>query len=60
MLLSYLAKFNEGKKMDAEAYQMLRDLFSKPHTDNMKVLKALIYARDDILPIYDGVTKKRV
>ncbi|WVZ04673.1 hypothetical protein V8G54_018019 [Vigna mungo] len=48
------------KKMDAEAYQMLRDLFSKPHTDNMKVLKALIYAQDDILPLYDGVTKKRV
>ncbi|KAG5099179.1 hypothetical protein JHK82_044231 [Glycine max] len=49
-----------GKKMDAEAYQMLRELFSKPHTDNMKVLKALIYAQDDILPLYDGVTKKRV
>jgi len=46
--------------MDAEAYQMLRELFSKPHTDNMKVLKALIYAQDDILPLYDGVTKKRV
>ncbi|KAK7311376.1 hypothetical protein RJT34_09485 [Clitoria ternatea] len=49
-----------GKKMDAEAYQMLRDLFSRSHTDNMKVLKALIYAQDDILPLYDGVTKKRV
>ncbi|KAK7338594.1 hypothetical protein VNO77_19213 [Canavalia gladiata] len=49
-----------AKKMDAEAYQMLRDLFSTPHTDNMKVLKALIYAEDDILPLYDGVSKKRV
>ncbi|KAJ1395696.1 Sieve element occlusion, N-terminal [Sesbania bispinosa] len=48
------------KKMDDEAYEMLRELFSKPHVDNMKVLKALIYAQDDILPLYDGVSKKRV
>lgn len=46
--------------MDAEAYQMLRGLFLTPHIDNMKILKALIYAQDDILPLYDGVSKKRV
>ncbi|XP_027347273.1 protein SIEVE ELEMENT OCCLUSION B [Abrus precatorius] len=49
-----------GKKMDSEAYQILCDLFSRPHADNMKVLRALIYAQDDILPLYDGVSKKRV
>lgn len=46
--------------MDVEAYDMLRDLFSRAHVDNMKVLKALIYAQEDILPLYDGVSKKRV
>ena len=46
--------------MDAEAYEMLCDLFSKPHIDNMKVLKALISAKDDSLPLYDGASKKRV
>ncbi|XP_061341850.1 protein SIEVE ELEMENT OCCLUSION B [Gastrolobium bilobum] len=48
------------RKMDSEAYEMLHDLFSTPHLDNMKVLKALIYAKDDILPLYDGSSKKRV
>lgn len=48
------------KKMDDEAYDMLCDLFSTPHLDNMKVLKALIYAKDDILPLYDGASKRRV
>ncbi|XP_057437405.1 protein SIEVE ELEMENT OCCLUSION B-like [Lotus japonicus] len=47
------------KRMDVEAYDMLRDLFSRAHVDNMKVLKALIYAQEDILPLYDGVSKKR-
>jgi hypothetical protein len=51
---------NAEKNMDAEAYGMLRDLFATPHTDNMKIIKALIYSHDDILPLYDGVTKKRV
>jgi hypothetical protein len=30
------------------------------HIDNMKVLKALIYAKDDIQPLIDGSSKKRV
>ncbi|XP_016207028.1 protein SIEVE ELEMENT OCCLUSION B [Arachis ipaensis] len=48
------------KRMDSEAYEMLRELFTTPHIDNMKVLKALISAKDDTLPLYDGATKKRV
>ena len=46
--------------MDNEAYEMLCDLFKTVHIDNMRVLKALIYAKDDILPLVDGSTKKRV
>ncbi|XP_057720599.1 protein SIEVE ELEMENT OCCLUSION B-like [Arachis stenosperma] len=48
------------KRMDSEAYEMLGELFTTPHIDNMKVLKALISAKDDTLPLYDGATKKRV
>ncbi|MED6198858.1 hypothetical protein PIB30_070549 [Stylosanthes scabra] len=48
------------KRIDSEAYEMLRELFATPHIDNMKVLKALISAKDDALPLYDGATKKRV
>jgi hypothetical protein len=51
---------NAEKEMDAEAYGLLRELFLMPHTDNMKIIKALIYSHEDILPLYDGVSKKRV
>lgn len=30
------------------------------HIDNMKILKALIYAKDDLQPLMDGATKRRV
>ncbi|KAF8026097.1 hypothetical protein BT93_F2800 [Corymbia citriodora subsp. variegata] len=30
------------------------------HIDNMKILKFLIYRKDDILPLVDGTTEKRV
>jgi len=46
--------------MDSEAYVMLQELFLTPHTDNMKITKALIYSHDEILPQYDGVSKKMV
>ena len=39
---------------------MLVRLFESPHTDNMKVLRALIYSKEDQLPLYDGTSKKRV
>ena len=35
-------------------------LLESVHIDNMKILKALIYAKDDQLPLFDGSTKKRV
>lgn len=43
-----------------EAYQNLHRLMEMIHIDNLKVLKALIYQKDDLLPLFDGVTKRRV
>ncbi|KAJ6301864.1 hypothetical protein OIU77_016054 [Salix suchowensis] len=48
------------EKRNVEAYQILLNLFEKIHIDNMKVLKALIYAEDDIQPLIDGSNKTRV
>ncbi|KAL3751820.1 hypothetical protein ACJRO7_012626 [Eucalyptus globulus] len=48
---------NEKKYL--EAFEKIVHLFATPHVDNMKVLQALIYARDDQLPLLDGSTKKR-
>ncbi|KAG6741658.1 hypothetical protein POTOM_054935 [Populus tomentosa] len=48
------------EKRNVEAYQMLLNLFEMVHIDNMKVLKALIYAKDDIQPLIDGSNKRRV
>ncbi|KAF9603057.1 hypothetical protein IFM89_033782 [Coptis chinensis] len=48
------------EKRHIEAYQTLVRLFETIHIDNMKILRALIYAHDDLLPLYDGSTKKRV
>lgn len=46
--------------MYAEAYNNLLRLFDTYHVDNMKILKALIYAKDDILPLYHGSSKTQV
>ncbi|XP_030544740.2 protein SIEVE ELEMENT OCCLUSION B-like [Rhodamnia argentea] len=48
------------EKRHLEAYQTLLSLMETLHIDNMKILKALIYPKDDILPLVDGNTKKRV
>ncbi|KAJ9683316.1 hypothetical protein PVL29_019065 [Vitis rotundifolia] len=48
------------EKRNVETYQMLRNLFESIHIDNMKILKALIYAKDDMQPLVDGSTKRRV
>ncbi|KAF8399816.1 hypothetical protein HHK36_015687 [Tetracentron sinense] len=48
------------EKKHIEAYNTLVRLYEVPHIDNMKILKALIYSRDDIQPLFDGSTKKRV
>ncbi|KAJ4848712.1 hypothetical protein Tsubulata_042471 [Turnera subulata] len=47
------------EKRHIEAYQNLVRLFETSHADNMKILKALIYAKDDQLPLLDGSNKKR-
>ncbi|XP_057949399.1 protein SIEVE ELEMENT OCCLUSION B-like [Malania oleifera] len=47
------------EKRHIEAYQTLVRLFEVPHLDNMKILKALIYAKDDQQPLFDGFTKRR-
>jgi len=52
--------FDADEKRNVESFQMLKNLFEMIHIDNMKVLKALIYAKDDILPLIDGSSKKRV
>ncbi|CAL5421230.1 unnamed protein product [Camellia sinensis] len=35
-------------------------LFKTTHIDNQKILKALIYAKDNQLPLVDGSTKRQV
>ncbi|XVE67807.1 hypothetical protein DITRI_Ditri09bG0018200 [Diplodiscus trichospermus] len=59
--LNFCYEYIEEKK-DDEIYQILVDLFdlNTIHIDNMLVLKALIYARDDKLPLLDGATKRQV
>jgi len=39
---------------------MLVNLFEMIHIDNMRVLRTLIYPGDDLQPLVDGSTKKRV
>ncbi|KAF7135501.1 hypothetical protein RHSIM_Rhsim08G0047800 [Rhododendron simsii] len=48
------------EKRNNESYEALSHIFEIIHIDNMKVLKALIYPRDDLLPLFDGSSKKRV
>ncbi|XP_030542064.1 protein SIEVE ELEMENT OCCLUSION B-like [Rhodamnia argentea] len=49
-----------NEKKHLEAFEKLVHLFATPHLDNMKILQALIYAKDDQLPLLDGSTKRRV
>ncbi|XP_042496824.1 protein SIEVE ELEMENT OCCLUSION B-like [Macadamia integrifolia] len=48
------------EKKSIEAYTTLVRLFETIHIDNMKILKALIYAKDDMQPLLEGSTKRRV
>lgn len=52
--------YSSDDKKHAEYFQMLVHIFEIPHLDNMKILKALIYMKDDILPLEVGTTKTRV
>ncbi|XP_074274367.1 protein SIEVE ELEMENT OCCLUSION B-like [Silene latifolia] len=48
------------EKRHVEAYRTLCHLFEIPHLDNMKIIRALIYLKDDQLPLLEGSSKKRV
>lgn len=48
------------EKKQIEAYQTLVRLFETPQMDNQKILKALVHAKDDQLPLLEGFTKQRV
>ncbi|KAK3183692.1 hypothetical protein Dsin_030978 [Dipteronia sinensis] len=39
------------EKKHIEGYETLRHLFDMAHIDNMKILRALIYQKDDLLPL---------
>lgn len=52
--------FNIAEEWDNKYFQKLVDLFKKTHIDNMEILKALIYTRNDLQPLFDCSTKKRV
>ncbi|KAL2547094.1 Protein SIEVE ELEMENT OCCLUSION B [Forsythia ovata] len=46
----------EAKKRN-DAFAALKKLFETSHIDNMKILRALIHAREDQRPIFDGTRK---
>uniref|UniRef100_A0A6N2L7D7 Sieve element occlusion N-terminal domain-containing protein n=1 Tax=Salix viminalis TaxID=40686 RepID=A0A6N2L7D7_SALVM len=46
------------EKRNIEAYLALVRQLDSVHIDNMRILKALIYAKDDQLPLIHGSTKK--
>ncbi|KAH9618621.1 hypothetical protein KSS87_012020 [Heliosperma pusillum] len=48
------------EKKHAEAYDNLIRLFDLPQHDNIRILKHLIYLKDDIQPLHQGSTKTRV
>ncbi|XP_057970955.1 protein SIEVE ELEMENT OCCLUSION B-like [Malania oleifera] len=49
-----------AEKRQVEAYQILLRLIETPHLDNSKILRQLIYNKDDLLPLVDGSNKTRV
>lgn len=52
--------FVADEKKYLEALHNLKTLFEMSHIDNMRILRALIYPKDDLLPLVDGATKTRV
>ncbi|KAJ0007019.1 hypothetical protein Pint_28828 [Pistacia integerrima] len=54
-----LSQLTEEKRYD-EVCQTFERLSNEDHIDNMEVLRALIYAKSDQLPLFDGDTKTRV
>ncbi|KAL6351613.1 hypothetical protein AAG906_040967 [Vitis piasezkii] len=56
----YLCQQHINDKKHIEAYMMLVRLFETPHIDNMKIIRVLIYAKDDQPPLFDGLSKRKV
>ncbi|KAL7181344.1 hypothetical protein ACSBR1_040265 [Camellia fascicularis] len=50
----------EAYKRKVEAYNSLVNIFEMIHTDNLTVLKALIYAKENLMSLYNGSSKKIV
>lgn len=59
-ILTKLHYGNADEKMHMEAFNNLVELFRTVHVDNMKILKALIYAKEDQPPLIDCSNKTRV
>lgn len=58
--LSNLYRLIDEKK-EVDSYNMIRKIiYHTVHIDNMKVLKILISANEDVPPLFDGPTKRRV
>lgn len=53
-------KMGTDEKIHDEYFHMLMRLFETPQMDNLKILKALINSKDDVLPLWDGTSKTRV
>nr|XP_043635173.1 protein SIEVE ELEMENT OCCLUSION B-like [Erigeron canadensis] len=49
-----------GDRKEMDFRNSFNQLFETIHIDNMKILKILISPRDDILPLFDGASKKQV
>lgn len=47
------------ERKQIEAFQNLVRLFEMVHIDNLRILKALLYSKDD-LPLIDGTTRRKV
>lgn len=59
-LLNFAQHENTDEKKQLEAYHNLVRLFELPQLDNVRILRHLIYMKDDLLPLVDGTTKSKV
>ena len=48
------------EKKHIEAYNNLVRVFELPQLDNVRILRHLIYMKDDIQPLVDGNSKSKV
>ena len=48
------------EKQHDEYFLMLMRIFDVTHLDNLKIIKALFCAKDDVHPLLDGSSRTRV